>query len=144
MTALDIFFASPDLQVARQVRHWRIERAEDTPDIVYARLTARDGEEYRLLLLCDGYDQTAPSVVFVDESGNKMNPHAWPHGSSAFTEIVKAPPNAFLCTGTTREGLHHHANWRGTQDGWSAGRTLYDVLAVVQSLLDSPSYEGRG
>lgn len=145
MSALDTLLASPDVEFARRVRRWQIERASNDSNIVFARLVARDAAAYRLLMECDGYPVVAPSVVFVDDAGNKQNPSAWPRGTDEFGQIVKPPQQCFLCTGVTREGLAHHPNWRGTAEGWDPARhTLFDVLALVQSLLDSPSYQGRG
>ena len=144
--ALDEFFSSRDWPTLQEIAGWRVERdAEDTERVVLS-LPARDGELYRILLLCDGYDSVAPSVAFIDEQGSKGDARAWPRGDAEFFNEVKPPPNSFLCMPLTREGLQHHPDWSASDaNAWKPGvHTLMDLFNHLKRLLNGDHYLGRG
>lgn len=129
-----------DWPMLKRVKGWSATRADD---IVTFTCVARDQQVYYLRLGCAHVPTQAPSVAFVSAEGSKMDPRAWPRGRGEFSQIVKPPPNAFLCTALTLEGLQHHPDWRAKTCAWHSGRSLLDIVNLVQSLLDSPEYEGR-
>lgn len=142
--SLDDFMAAQNWGALKVAAGWEVRR---DGDVVLLTLPARDEESYLLRLVCDGYPVTPPSVAFVDAAGNKLNPLAWPKGNQRFFEIVKPPPHCWLCTNLTREGLHHHREWLtdASKNPWSGDRhTLLDVFNLVQRLLRSEDYSGRG
>jgi hypothetical protein len=145
-TALDAFFAERDLIALGKAAGWIVARATNS-EVVYLTLNARDGQTYRVQCACDGYPSIAPSVKFVDANGSSSEPVAWPKGAGSFHEEVKPPPNCFLCMPLTREGLHHHPDWRTNPDAeaWNGERhTLIDIFNRLKRLLNSPNYVGRG
>src|SRR2546430_3030572 len=95
---LDDFFAKQDWTLLEEVNGWAVARSNDNNNVVHLRVSARDGERYIVRYECVGYPEESPSVVFVNESGSKMDPSAWPAGDAEFDQIVKPPPNCFLCT----------------------------------------------
>lgn len=144
--ALDDFFASRDWPALQEIAGWRVERdAKDTERVVLT-VPARDGELYRILLLCDGYDGVAPSVAFINEHGSKSDARAWPRGDAEFFKEVKPPPSSFICMPLTREGLQHHTDWIKSEVGaWKPGvHTLMDLFNRLKRLLNSDHYLGRG
>jgi hypothetical protein len=144
--SLDEFFAGRDWPALEAAAGWTVTRdPQDNVRIVLV-VSARDGESYRVLFLCDGYPDVAPSVAFVNEHGSKADPSAWPRGSGAFFDEVKPPPSSFLCMPLTREGLHHHPDWaRSAAGAWNPdAHTLMDLFNRMQRLLNSDQYEGRG
>lgn len=141
-TPLDEFFESADLVTLERVNEWSIRRENE---IVFLELPAKDQQVFRVRVECDRYPEQVPSVLFVDSAGSKLNPSAWPHGTHALMEIVKPPPNCFLCTELTREGLQHHPDWRGLQSAWNPKKhTLNDVFNLIHRLLHSDGYLGKG
>ena len=140
MSPLEDFLAGQNWPVLERVNGWEVK---NDGAIVSCTFVARDGERYTLRCECDSYPVQAPSVVFVDDTGSKMNPRAWPRCRGQFGQVVKLPPNSFLCTNLTREGLHHHPEWRSSPLGWSKDKTLLDVFNLVQRLLCSDDYLGR-
>lgn len=141
-TKLDLFIENTDIAALERANDWVIKR---DGDLVFFELPAKDSEVYRVRIEFDGYDEKAPSVVFVDAEGSRLNPRAWPKGSQSFMEIVKPPPNCFLCTELTREGLQHHAEWKSLESAWCGGKhSLLDVFNLLHRLLRSAAYEGRG
>lgn len=139
---LESFFNSTDFATLERVNEWKITR---NGELVYFELPAKDGEIYRLRLGCDNYPQQAPSVIFVDSEGTQSNPRAWPNCSPVLLEIIKPPPNCFLCTELTREGLHHHQDWRSQSKSWNGAKnSLIDIFNLVHRLLHSDGYLGRG
>lgn len=139
------FLAAHDWDMLRAVKGWEVERDSGAPDVVRLTLSARDGERYTVRFLCDNYPITAPSVAFIDATGSALNRIAWPAGNTAFYEVVKLPPQSFLCTDLTREGFAHHPNWVGMPTAWKAEtHTLMNLFNYIQDdLLNSNNYEGR-
>lgn len=139
---LDEFMTSQDWDLLKAVNGWDVARDGDR---LLFELTARDGERYAVRLLCDDLPRRAPSVVFVDDAGSHAVPRAWPRGNGRFFEVVKLPPNSFLCMPLTREGLQHHPQWRDTPsiNAWREGSSLMEVFNYLQRLLSSPDYGGR-
>ena len=141
-TKLDLFFENTDVPALERANNWSIKR---DGDLVFFELPAKDFDVYRLRIECDEYDEKAPSVVFVDAEGSRLNPRAWPKGGQALLEIVKPPPNCFLCTELTREGLQHHTNWKALESAWCTRKhSLLDIFNLLHRLLRSAAYEGRG
>ena len=141
---LDEFMAAHHWEALKAVNGWRVRRDGDRVEF---ELTARDGEAYIVRLLCDAYPRLAPSVVFVDAEGSPSTPRAWPKGNGRFFEVVKPPPNCFLCMPLTREGLAHHPNWLAdpASKPWDAEQsTLMGVFNYLQRLLSGGDYAGRG
>lgn len=139
---LDEFWASHNWEQLSTLNKWITKRNGDTID---CELPAKDGEVYRLRLICNNYPHTPPSVAFINEQGSKSDAKAWPKGGPNFMGIVKPPQNSFLCTGLTREGLAHHQDWKNQPHAWNAERnTVLDVLNMVHRLLHSAEYLGRG
>lgn len=130
-----------DWSLLKSLKGWSVSRDED---IVTFTCRARDGETYFVRLGCASVPHEAPSVAFVNAAGSKMDSKAWPRGRGEFSQIVKPPPHAFLCTALTLEGLQHHPDWRAKTCAWHNRRSLLDIMNLVQSLLDSAEYEGRG
>jgi hypothetical protein len=142
--SLDEFMAAHPWETLEAANGWRLRRDGDRIEF---DLTARDGEAYTARLLCDNYPRAAPSVVFVDAQGSPSGSRAWPKGNGRFFEVVKPPPNCFLCMPLTREGLAHHSDWLRdpAKKPWDAERsTLMDVFNYLQRLLSGPDYTGRG
>jgi hypothetical protein len=119
---------------------WQAERVDE---VGYITMSARDGVAYRLRLECKGYPQKAPSAAFADEKGLVSNVKAWPKGSGDFGSAVHPPPDTFICTPLTREGLEHHPEWKSRADPWSVDKHFLDVANYVQRLLSGPTYGGR-
>jgi hypothetical protein len=145
--SLDEFFATRDWSALESVSGWSATRDEADQDIVYLAVKARDGEQYRVRCICDGYPSEPPSVAFVNDSGSKDDVRAWPRGTPELDQEVKAPPSCFLCMPLTREGLAHHPNWRTEfpEQAWSpAKHTLLDIFNRVRRLLHADYYTGRG
>lgn len=143
MATLDEFMAQHDWATHERLKGWKVSR---TGKIVRLSLAARDGETFTLQCVCDNYPGQAPSVAFVDSEGSKGNARSWPTGGKAITDIVKPPPNSFLCMSLTREGLQHHKNWIGNpkQNPWDpAKHSLMSIFNVVHRLLMGPDYTGR-
>lgn len=141
---LDKFWLAQNWEKLEKVNRWKVSRDGDR---VIFELFAKDGEQYRVLLVCDNYPQQAPSVVFINNEGSKLDPKAWPKGKLLLAEIVKPPTNCFLCMELTREGLTHHAEWKSQEKSWHGERnTLLDIFNFLQRLLNSDSYgyECRG
>ena len=119
----------------KRVNRWDIER---NGEVVIFKLFASDGEGYIVRFLCDNYPFSPPGVVFININGEMMDRSAWPHGIGLFTEYVKPPDNCFICADLTREGVQHHADWKGI---WkSETHTLMDVFNFLHSLLNDPHY----
>jgi hypothetical protein len=138
---LDAFFDGADLAFLERANGWQISRSED---LVFMKLTARDGERYRVRIGCDGYQPRPPSVAFVDDAGSVGTAQAWPTGAPTFLEVVKPPPNCFLCMPLTREGLQHHPDWIRQPGAWRAANSLNDLFNYLHRLLNGPDYTGRG
>jgi hypothetical protein len=136
MASLDELFEQAHISEIERLKNWEIRR---DGDVIRLALTARDGERYRVVARCDDYENTLPSIVFVDEAGSMMTPSAWPRGTQEIQDYIKPPPHCFVCTDLTREGIQHHPEW-------NTGQKKSDVLGIfnlLQRLLDSPSYQGR-
>jgi hypothetical protein len=147
--SLDDFFSLFYEVVLRstQSNGWVISRRNDDLDIVDFQLTAADSEKYFVTLICDNYPVSPPSVTFCNVDGEVGDPKAWPKGNSVFHEVVKPPPNSFLCMPLTREGLKHHADWskNPSANSWNPERhTLLDVFNYLHRLLNSSDYSSRG
>ncbi len=142
MDSIDKFMASHDWALLERVKKWKVERKGH---VVRLELQARDGQRYLLRCVCSGYPEQAPSVAFVNEEGSKTDPRSWPTGGQAVLEVIKPPPNSFLCMSLTLEGLDHHKDWAGdaSKHPWTSKNTLMDIFNVVQRLLDHPDYKGR-
>jgi hypothetical protein len=140
--AIDKFMASHDWALLERVKKWKVQRKGD---VVRLSLCARDGQCFFLQCACSGYPERAPSVAFVNEEGSKSDPRSWPAANKSLQDIIKPPPNSFLCMSLTLEGLAHHKDWAGdpSKQPWSPKNTLMDVFNVVQRLLDHPDYNGR-
>ena len=109
-------------------------------------LAAKDGEKYTVRNECSGYPETAPSVVFVNADGSKSDAKAWPTGDGEFTQIVHGPPECFMCTSLTREGLAHHNDWKNdaSKNPWhGAKHNLMSIFNLVSRLLNGRHYTGR-
>ena len=139
---LDQFWLSQDWMKLERLNGWKLKKDGDR---VILDLHARDKELYTVLLSCENYPAEAPSVVFVNSEGSRLDPRAWPRGTASFMDIVKPPQNCFLCMELTREGLQHHPDWRTQEKAWHKDRhTLMDLLNFLQRLLNGADYEGRG
>jgi hypothetical protein len=84
-----------------------------------------------------------PSVTFCDPITHAVGVlKYWPAG---LTDFFKTPPAngiGWVCNPWTREGRHHHAEWR--QFPWSARRAVWSATSAIQDILDSPNaYAGR-
>ncbi len=140
---LDEFMASQDWNLLKVVNGWVVTRDGDR---LQFGLTARDEERYIVRLLCDDLPRRAPSVVFVDAAGSSSTMNAWPKGTGRFHEVVKPPPNCFLCMPLTREGLQHHPDWLQSPaiTAWRGDRSSpIEVFNYLQRLLTSDDYAGR-
>lgn len=143
-TDLDIFFKETSWERILTLNNWTVSRDSDNDEIVRFSLQARDGEWYHVRMVCDGYPKSAPRVAFTNSAGDHNDKQAWPRGNSTFGEVVKPPPNSFLCTDLTREGFEHHSNWAGGATAWNPEKhTLLDVMNYIQRILNSKNYEGR-
>lgn len=144
--SLDDFFSTRDWPSIESATGWLVVRDPDDAARVFLTLTARDGQSFRVLFLCDRYPDLAPSVAFVNADGSKSDPVAWPCGDSIFLEEVKPPPASFLCMPLTREGLAHHPDWATSGTGaWNPDvHSLIDLFNRMQRLLGGDSYQGRG
>lgn len=144
-TSLQSYLNGLDLPRIRKRSGYLIERCADNADVVYVVLLAKDGQSYRLRFKCDGYPEKPPSAVFTDEAGSSNTPTAWPKGDPVFMQVVKPPPNCFLCTDLTREGLAHHPDWANGPTAWNSKRhTLMTLINYIShNLLNSTDYEGR-
>jgi hypothetical protein len=145
-TAIELYIDSlGDLERLKKRSGYILTRSPDNPDVVFLSVDAKDGEHYRVQFLCDNYPTTAPSAVFVNQHGSKDDPKAWPHGNSRFLEVVKPPPNCFLCTDLTREGLKHHPDWMNGATAWNITKhTLMTLINyIAHNLLNSDDYIGR-
>lgn len=142
MASLEDFLATLDLGMLEKANGWVIRR-----EGVLVRMTLRagDGAKYTALIVCDGYPTTAPSVRFVDAYNNPNVRCAWPNGTPEFLEIVKPPPNSFLCMPLIREGLQWHNEWRtdSIKNPWTEENTIMDVFNFLERLLNGKSYTGR-
>lgn len=141
---LDEFMAAHRWDALEAINGWRVRREGDRVEF---DLRARDGEPFTVRLMCDEYPRLAPSIVFIDAQGSPSAQSAWPKGNGRFFEVVKPPPNCFLCMPLTREGLAQHPNWLTgpATKPWNAQRsTLMDVFNYLQRLLSGPDYAGRG
>lgn len=141
---LDDFFNRYDWDLLLRVNGWIVETKEE---IVTLELGARDGERYKVMFICDNYPTEAPKTFFVNDEGSSDDVKAWPKGNQRFYEIVKLPPNSFLCMPLTRQGLQHHQDWKTNPsvNSWDSGRhTLMDLFNFIRRLLNSDDYAGRG
>mgnify|MGYP001568958459 CR=1 FL=1 len=141
---LDDFFNSHDLDFLHRINGWVVEAKGEA---VLLELGARDGERYKVMFICDNYPTEAPKSLFVNDEGSSNEQKAWPKGNQQFYEIVKLPPNSFLCMPLTREGLQHHQDWKSNPsvNSWNSNRhTLMDLFNFIQRLLNSDNYTGRG
>lgn len=146
---LDDFFLKFGDMLSRvtPANNWVISRRDDDPSIVDFQLKAADNEPYFVTLICDIYPNSPPSVKFRNAEGDINDAKAWPKGNPAFMEVVKPPPNSFLCMPLTREGLQHHGDWisNPTVNSWSPDRhTLLDIFNYLHRLLNSKDYISRG
>lgn len=143
--AVSAFLATLNLPFLKAVKRWTIEQDSVAPDVVRLTLFASDGESFIVRFVCDGYPELAPRVTFVNVEGSAADRTAWPRGNAAFYEVVKLPPNSFLCTDLTREGFAHHPDWVGRGTAWKGStHTLLHLFNYIQDdLLNSPNYEGR-
>lgn len=144
--SLDEFFSSRDWTALESLWGWSVSRDELDGSVVFLALKARDGEPYRVRLICDGYPSSPPSVAFVNAAGAKEDDTAWPRGSNELDQEVKPPPSCFLCMPLTREGLAHHPNWRTEfpDQVWDGNKhTLLDIFNRIQRLLHASYYTGR-
>jgi hypothetical protein len=84
-------------------------------------------------------------VAFINAQGSDGDRKAWPDGNSVFCEVVKLPPESFLCTDLTREGFAHHADWISRPTAWKGTtHTLLNLFNYIQDdLLNSVNYQGR-
>lgn len=140
---LDEFMASQDWSLLKVANGWVVMRDGDR---LQFELTARDEERYIVRLLCDDLPRRAPSVVFVDTAGSPLTMRAWPKGTGRFHEVVKLPPNCFLCMPLTREGLQHHPDWLQNPaiKAWRGElNSPLEVFNYLQRLLKSDDYAGR-
>jgi len=141
--SLDEFFTSRAWEAPASLLGWEVTREDE---LVYLSLSAKDGERYRVRFICDGYPEKAPSVMFVNQQGDKVDRRAWPAGDNKFYEVVKPPQDCFLCMPWTREGLEHHRDWAGkpSTDPWTSQKSLLDLFNYLQRLLNSNQYSHRG
>lgn len=137
--------ASQNWELLQAIKGWQVERDAIATDVVRLTLPARDGEQYIVRFVCDGYPDAPPSVKFASTNGSTSDRAAWPNGNKAFTDVVKLPPESFLCTDLTLEGFQHHPDWKGKPTAWNgSARTLMNLFNYIQDdLLNSPNYEGR-
>lgn len=143
---LEKFLAAHDWDALGRLNSWELKRWAGAENLLLFTLKARDGERYHVLLDCAGYPESAPSAVFVNDQGSKVDSMAWPTGTPRFYEVVKPPPNCFLCMPLTREGLTYHPDWRSNPQAkpWNrATNTLMDMLNYLDRLLGSMDYTGR-
>jgi len=141
---IDDFLASHEWRLLESLKRWRVERDKDNPDVIRLELFARDDEKYLVRFLCDGYPNTVPSVKFITAQGSYSDKSAWPAGNAVFHEVVKIPPDSFLCTDLTREGFNHHADWLGRPTAWNGNKhTLMTLFNYIQDLLNSDDYQSR-
>lgn len=141
--AIESFFNNHSWDLLKKLNGWKINKRNDY--LIEFELPAKDGEKYKVLFDCNGYPDIAPGVVFVNCEGSALDPKAWPKGSTAFHNVVKPPPNCFLCIPITKEGLHHHKEWIGSPSAWNPSKhSLMNVINYIHRLLNSPDYIGRG
>jgi hypothetical protein len=139
------FLATCDWELLRTIKGWQVERDGAAPDVVRLSLSAQDGERYIVRFVCDGYPDLAPRVVFINAAGSASEGSAWPNGNATFYEVVKLPPQSFLCTDLTREGIAHHPDWANLPSAWNGQtHTLMHLFNYIQDeILNSPNYTGR-
>ncbi|HEV2328592.1 MAG TPA: hypothetical protein VGY56_07375 [Verrucomicrobiae bacterium] len=139
------FLAGHDWELFKALKGWQVERDDKATDVIRLTLPARDGEQYIVRFVCDGYPDEAPRVQFINAQGSASDRTAWPNGNGAFCEVVKLPPHSFLCTDLTREGFEHHADWKSRPTAWKGTtHTLLDLFNYIQDdLLNSVNYQGR-
>lgn len=101
---------------------------------VYVPLTARDGEQYVLQIVCDAYLTTPPRCTFVD-SNFQVTPAAWPHPHPSGP--FRSP--AFICTPPIAEFYAAHPS-RVYRPGEGS---LVNTVATVFAALHAPAYRGR-
>jgi hypothetical protein len=142
--ALAEFLQKYDWDTLGKVMGWHVERDDQNPDVIRFTLPAHDGETYILRCVCDEYPKTPPSVQFINCSGAASDMVAWPFGDGEFHQVIKLPPECFLCTDLTREGLSHHPEWKDKAKAWSGKtHTLMNLFNYVQNLLKSDHYQKR-
>jgi hypothetical protein len=139
------FLTACNWKLLRTIKGWQVERDDVATDVVRLSLSASDGECYIVRFVCDGYPDLAPRVVFIDAAGSTSERTAWPDGDVTFYQVVKLPPNSFLCTDLTREGLAHHPDWANLGSAWNGQKhTLMHLFNYIQDeILNSPHYKGR-
>lgn len=138
------FLTAHDWKLLETLKGWKVSRDSDNPAVIRLELSARDGEKYIVRFVCDGYPVKAPSVKFINAQGQESDKTAWPAGNAEFYEVVKLPPNSFLCTDLTREGFQHHGDWVGRPTAWSGNKhTLMVVFNYLHDLLHSNNYQQR-
>lgn len=138
------FLAKPDWKLLETLKRWRVERDGENPDVVRLELFARDAERYLVRFVCDGYPEKPPSTKFINAQGSDSDKTAWPAGIGEFHSVVKLPPDSFLCTDLTREGLQHHPDWASHSTVWNGNmHTLMDLFNYLHDLLHSNDYQHR-
>lgn len=141
---LDDFFQSIDWEKVSRINDWKVTKSNE---LITFHLKARDEENYIVQFLCDNYPTSAPSVLFVNETGDKTDKLAWPTGDNDFLGHIKPPPNCFICMPLTLEGLQHHRDWvnNPSVDSWDPNKhSLLDIMNFLQRRLKSNHYLGRG
>jgi hypothetical protein len=100
---------------------------------------------FRAVLLCDGYDATAPLLDFADPETGELGCAHWPH-------MANAPYNAItydgrhvpiLCTPGTR-GYHLHPSHRGEHYDKSIWKLARQASLLGRLMTQMGPYVGRG
>ncbi|MEQ6390318.1 hypothetical protein RZN22_13470 [Bacillaceae bacterium S4-13-58] len=138
------FIDAVNWETLKKVNDWEISLNDEIIDF---QLNANDGERYIVRFLCDNYPNSAPSVYFINEQGDKMDKTAWPTGDQEFLQHFKPPQHSFICMPLTREGLAHHRDWISSPsiNSWNPQKhTLLDIMNFLQQKLGSKHYLRRG
>lgn len=112
---------------------------------VLVDLRARNGDQFTLRLLCDGYPEQAPTGAFWDAQNKAHLPAArWPRAGAHRGQALKADwqNGTALYIPCDRQSITGHDQWRQLYPAWlwnpSIGLTRY--LNVVSELLNGDDY----
>ena len=138
------FLAEHDWELLRAVKGWNVERDDKATDVVRLTLPAIDGQRFTVRFVCEGYPEKLPSVKFINAAGSTSDRTAWPSGNDEFHKVVKLPPDSFLCTDLTLEGVQHHPDWMNSPSAWKGStHTLMNSFNYLHDLLNSADYRCR-
>lgn len=138
------FLSQHDWELYSRIKGWKVERDTVDTNVLRFYLRARDGEQFTVRCVCDNYPEHAPSVKFINVQGSTEDKAAWPRGNNQFHEVIKLPPESFLCTDLTREGFAHHNEWVNKPTAWNGTvEALMTLFNYINDLLNSKDYESR-